>query len=414
MRHKILLSLVITAFFAGNITAQKSRTFAVTGDIKGSALWGFVRELNTSNSSLLQNIYPAPQKTFALYDALTKQPVKETVSNNFMVNAFGAEQSIPDLIAALAYDGVYNRLYFTYMHGNDLRYIDLNNANPRIYVVKNQPLKNFVSSITTEEDNITRMTFASDGYGYAITNNGNHVMRFSSGQKIAIKDIGSLSDGANNGNNSVHSACASFGGDIVGDAFGNLYLVTQRANVFKINLSTLVADFAGTIKNLPADYTVNGVSVDENNNLIIACATKADDYYSVNIASLAATKIPKNETQVFNASDLASSNLLYQDKVNDKAKAVEIKGNSIISIYPNPVTTRSFDIQFGTIAKGNYVITLSDAAGNPVLTRTLNLISGQTEKINLPVSITQGMYLISIVSKEANTILYNDKIIIGR
>lgn len=414
MRHKILLSLVITAFFAGTVTAQKSRTFAVTGDIKGSALWGFVRELNTSNSSLLQNIYPAPQKTFALYDALTKQPVKETVSNNFMVNAFGAEQTIPDLIAALAYDGVYNRLYFTYMHANDLRYIDLNSSTPRIFVVKNQPLKNFVSSITTEEDNITRMTFASDGYGYAITNNGNHVMRFSSGQKIAIKDMGSLSDGANNGNNSVHSACASFGGDIVGDAFGNLYLVTQRANVFKINLSTLVADFAGTIKNLPADYTVNGVSVDENNNLIIACATKADDYYSVNIASLAATKIPKNETQVYNASDLASSNLLYQDKVNDKAKAVEIKGNSIISIFPNPVTTRSFDIQFGTIAKGNYVITLSDAAGNPVLTRTLNLISGQTEKINLPVSITQGMYLISIVSKEANTILYNDKIIIGR
>ena len=111
---------------------------------------------------------------------------------------------------------------------------------------------------------------------------------------------------------------------------------------------------------------------------------------------------------------MASSNLLYQDKVNDKAKAVEIKGNSIVSIYPNPVTTRSFDIQFGTIAKGNYVITLSDAAGNPVVTRTLNLISGQTEKINLPVSITQGMYMITIVSKDANTILYNDKIIIGR
>ena len=412
MIHKILLPLLFLALSANILKAQKNRTFAVTGDVKGSAQWGFVRELNITNSSVLQNIYPASQKIFVVYDALSKQPIKETPGATFVVNTFGSEQPMQDLIAALAYDGVYNRLYFTYMHGNELRYIDMNIADPRIYVVKNQPLKNFISSTTGEEDNITRMTFAADGYGYAITNNGNHVIRFTTGQKIVIKDLGSLTDGASNGNNSVHSPCASFGGDIIGDAFGNLYLVTQRANVFKININSLVADYIGTIQNLPQDYTVNGVSVDEANNLIVACATKADTYYSVNIASLAAAALPKKEDQVYNASDLACNHLLYQE--SDKVKAVEIKGNSLITIYPNPVTTRSFDIQFGNVVKGNYTVTLSDAAGNPIMKKEMNIVAGQTEKINLTTSVTQGLYMISIVNKDVNTILYNDKIIIGR
>ncbi len=412
MRSKFLLPLVITTLTTTTINAQKSRTFCVTGDVKGSVQWGFVRELNTANSNILNNIYPAPQKNFALYDALTKQPTKETQAAMFYANVFGSEQPIQDLVAALAYDKVYNRLYFTYMHGNDLRYIDLNLAEPRIYVVKDQPLKNFISSTTTEEDNITRMTFASDGYGYAITNNGQHLIRFSSGQKIQIKDLGSLTDGANNGNNSVHSACASYGGDVIGDAFGNLYLVTQKANVFKIGINSLVADFVGTIKGLPQDYTVNGVSVDDANNLVVACASKADSYYAVNIASLTATAMPKSEEQVYNASDLACGNLLYQS--SDKVKAVEIKGNSSVTIYPNPVTTRSFDIQFGNIPKGNYSVTLLDGAGKPVLTKSLNIIGGQTEKVILPAGVSQGLYMISIINKDLNTVLYNDKVVIGQ
>ena len=98
------------------------------------------------------------------------------------------------LSAASAYDARQNRLYFINLFGSELQYIDLNQRELKIYHVQNQKVKQFVSQ-AGEADNITRMTFGSDGYGYALTNNGNHLIRFSTGKNISITDLGSLTDG---------------------------------------------------------------------------------------------------------------------------------------------------------------------------------------------------------------------------
>ena len=77
------------------------------------------------------------------------------------------------------------------------------------------------------------MVIASDGNGYALTNDANHLIRFTTGKNPVITDLGALSDDASNANFSVHSR-KGYGGDMIADASGNLYLLTANRNVFKI------------------------------------------------------------------------------------------------------------------------------------------------------------------------------------
>jgi signal transduction histidine kinase len=139
------------------------------------------------------------------------------------------------------------------MKGSELMYFDLASEEANV-VVDDNP--SFNTGNKFEEGNvITRMAFASDGYGYAITNDGKNMIRFTTDQKPSISNLGELIDGKKNGTMSVHSQCSSWGGDMVGDTYGNLYMVTYRNHLFKINPKTRITDYLGPIKGLPAEFT---------------------------------------------------------------------------------------------------------------------------------------------------------------
>jgi hypothetical protein len=382
--------------------AQSKHMFAVTAKDKGCTHWTYIKEIDVNNSTLTRSIYSS-EGTPHTYDAFTGQ---EFFQRN-------DEIALHDSIAAMAYDQKYNRLYFTPMHGTDLRYIDLSASPAKLYVVRNQQLKQFVSH-TGQEDVITRMTFASDGYGYALTNNGNHLIRFATGEKIIIQDLGSLKDGKNNGNNSVHSYPQNWGGDIVADAFGKLYLITQIGNVYQIDPKTTVTDFLGAVKNIPPDFTINGAAVDANNNITISSAVKADQYYHFNLSTFEATPVNKSDPNVYNASDLSSANLLYEDYATKKDLMPEVKANPQISVYPNPVTYGNFNILFSNITNGDYLIELLDISGSRIFTRIINATSGKTEKIYLPANINSGEFILRVISMKEKNKIYTDKIIVAK
>jgi len=382
--------------------AQSNHMFAVTAKDKGGTHWSYVKEIDVNNSILSRNIYSS-EGTLPAYDAFTGQEFFQRSD----------EIALHDSIAAMAYDRRYNRLYFTPMHGTDLRYIDLNASPAKLYVVRNQQLKQFTSK-PGQEDIITRMTFASDGNGYALTNDGNHLVRFTTGEKIIIQDLGSLKDGKDNGDNSVHNFPQNWGGDMVADVFGKLFLITQIGNVYRIDPKTGVADFLGTIKNIPADFTINGAAVDANNNVIISSAVKTDQYYHFNLSTLEATPVNKGEANVYNASDLSSANLLNEASATKKDLIPEVKVNKQISVYPNPVTFGNFSILFSNIPNGNYLIELLNASGSRILTKNLNAVSGQREKIYLPANITSGEFFLRVISLKEKNKIYTDKIIVAK
>ncbi len=415
MKLKILPSVAFLALVSTLSIAQTQKIFAVTGKTKGDLTWNFVRELNMQTAGVEKNIFPVAQQTL-YYDALTRLPISAQniihPTTNIM-QGIDLDAPVPDVVAAIAYDAKFNRLYYTYMHGTDLRYIDLNGSQPKQYVVRHASLKPFTTE-PGEEDVITRMTFAPDGYGYALTNNSKHLIRFSSGEKIVITDMGSLTDGKKNGNMSVHTLCTSYGGDMLSDAYGNLYLFSQKGNIFKINSTSKVADYIGEIKGLPASFTVNGVASDNNNNIILSCATSVEGYYMVNMKTLNAEKMPSKENEVYNASDLASESFLYQKQAPVKTVTSEVLGNEFVTISPNPVTGRSFELKFNNIPAGNYSIEILDAAGSALYKKQVNVISDQTEKIMLPSIIRSGIFNLKVISKDVAANIYTNKIVVGR
>ena len=183
----------------------------------------------------------------------------------------------------------------------------------------------------------------------------------------------------------------------------------MKGNVFKINPQTMAADNLGAIKNLPQDYTINGAAVNAEGKIVVSCASKIDHYYAVDASTWEAVVLPKQQQEVFNASDLASSHVLYESAAS--AKNVSVSGNSVVTVYPNPVVSRTVTVSFDKFAGSNHTIQLVDAAGHNILSKVVNANSGTNTQIILPSSVRSGMYILKVIDN-AGKEQYAGKIIV--
>src|SRR5436189_2828650 len=99
-------------------------------------------------------------------------------------------------VAAMAYDKKNNRLYFTPMFIDQLRYVDLKTM--KVFYVTDLAFTGMPQKSSDQGNVVTRMVIASDGNGYAMTNDGAHLIRFTTGKKLAIADLGALVDDPSN------------------------------------------------------------------------------------------------------------------------------------------------------------------------------------------------------------------------
>jgi hypothetical protein len=330
--------------------------------------------------------------------------------------------------AAMAYDKKHERLYYTPMGINQLRYIDL--KSNKIYYFEDEPFGT-VKGMGDQSNQITRMVIASDGNGYALTNDGNHLIRFTTGKKPTITDLGSLSDDAKNGNISVHNA-GGFGGDMIADASENLYLVTANRNVFKFPIESKVATHMGTIKGLPRGFSTNGAMVEEGSKVIVASSESTVGYYRFDLTTMQAEQV-SSEGNVFNASDLANGNLAFAKKKKEKkeeeqvvteepkqtitqeetarTRKPEVFNENSISVYPNPVTNGAVKVSFNDLPAGKYQVQLLDLSGKLISAQEVNINNKmQVENFNLP-DVAKGSYLIKVVS-EPNKVSVTNKLVV--
>jgi hypothetical protein len=328
--------------------------------------------------------------------------------------------------AACAYDKKHDRLYYTPMGINQLRYIDL--KSNKIYYFEDEPF-GVVKGTYDSPNQITRMVIASDGEGYALTNDGNHLIRFTTGKKPTITDLGALADDPNS-KISVHSTGG--GGDMVADASNNLYLVSANRGVYKISIETKVATYMGNIKGLPKGFSTNGAMVEEGSKVIIASSESTVGYYRFDLTTLQAEKV-SSSPDVFNASDLANGNLAFtKKKKKDKEEEVvaeevkpevteeiatrpvpteEARNNGIL-VYPNPVTNGTFKLSFADQPAGKYQVQVIDLAGKLISSREVNINNKiQIEEFRLPELLAGGNYLVKITS-ELNKVNITNKLVV--
>ena len=398
------------------LTAQQADRFAyaVTDVQQGGANWSYLRKINLQNGEYSQVLLSGNDASLLAYNATTRKQFETPLQDS----RFGtyANAAFATGVAAMAYDKKNNRLYYTPMFIDQLRYIDLKTM--KVFYVTDQAFTGKPVKSSDQGNIVTRMVIASDGYGYAMTNDATQLIRFTVGKKLSITDLGTIADDQANKGVSIHNSCSSYGGDIIADDAGNLFVFSARNQVFKINLDTKVATHLGSISGLPNGFTVNGAAVTNDNKVLVSSAMLASSYYTVDMKSLTATPYTITGT-VWQSSDLANGNLLNTG-TQAKGNTVELisrntepnSGDGKIAIYPNPVTNNQFAIQFNELEAGQYTIQVTDVMGRQVLQQIVSVAGEkQTQTVRLNSSSSKGVYLVK-VTDHANRSVYNTKIVV--
>lgn len=449
----VMISFVTIVFAQKRKKAEQPLTgYAITAAEKGGRSWKEVRLVNITTGEEIRSIYQSKQEIEALNArtgnpivkkdmTVAKAPVKKIVNlDQELAVANGSNVRVKTVVinnnsnqydkpfatnsAAMAYDKKHERLYYTPMGINQLRYIDL--KSNKIYYFENESF-GAVSGPGDGANQITRMVIASDGNGYALTNDGDHLIRFTTGKDPVITDLGALTDDASNTNNSVHSH-KGYGGDMIADASKNLYLLTANRNVFKISIESKVASYMGSIKGLPEGFSTNGAMVEEGSKVIVASSESAIGYYRFDLTTMQAEKV-STTASVFNASDLANERLAFAKNKKNKKNAEEPKPqltedvtkklplqnvivNNGISVYPNPVTNGLVKVTFTDQPAGRYSLELIDITGKLIQSKEINVNSSMhIEEVRIPKSVSGGNYLLKINGMNNNVSVANKLVV---
>jgi len=463
MKRKTLLVFAGMSVFISASRAQVApeviKGFAITSAEKGGRSWKEVRMINVQSGEEMQSVFgakstikplnartkrpvvsllqasantplemrlsaaPVARKVVNLDDELEERKVKGAVR---VVRAVSVKKEDPLLpfatnSAAMAYDEKHNRLYFTPMGINQLRYIDLKSG--KVYYFENEAFGN-VANFSDVKNQITRMVIASDGNGYALSNDAQHLLRFTTGKKPVISDLGPVIQ-SEPGKVKIGT---QYGGDMVADASGNLYLISAHRNVFKINIESKAAEYLGTITGLPKGYSTNGAMVEGGSKVIVCSSESTEGYYRFDLNTLKAEKISTGAS-VFNASDLANGVLAFEKKKKKNEKPAieeessmaketsaektvrEPQNQNSIRVYPNPVTDGRVKISLSDHPAGKYQIQVMDMAGKMIANRAFAVnYKNQLEELSLP-DVAKGSYVIKIVN-EAGEVRSTEKIVV--
>ena len=397
-------------------SAQQTDRFAyAVTDVQPQGVnWNFLRKLNLQTGEYSEVLLSGNDASFLANDAATKKQFATPLSDQRYGNTINA--AFATGVAAMAYDKRNNRIYYTPMLIDQLRYIDLKTM--KVFYVTDQVFTGKSQKSSDQGNIVTRMVIADDGNGYAMTNDATQLIRFTTGKKLTITDLGTVVDDQANKGLSVHNSCSSFGGDIIADDNGNLYIFSARNNVFKLNIESKVATYLGAITGLPAGFTVNGAAVNEENKIIVTSAVQANSLFSVDAKTLVATACKAGST-VWQASDLANSNLLVSANKQKQTTIDVVSRNLVpnsadgkINIFPNPVTNNQFVIQFNQLEAGDYTVQVTDVTGRQVKQQAVN-ISGdkQAQTIKLNPSNSKGIYLVK-VTDQASKAVFSTKVMV--
>jgi len=411
-------TIAILCFMSCFAVAQQSskKTYIISSNSASPLSYNHITSLDINGGKSLEDLYSTDKK-YSKRNTDRKSYEKNDQDEDQLKTPTGGS------IAASAYDAKTNRLFYIPLQLSELRYMDLKESSPCFTYLENQSI-NLLHNKDDVANQITRMTIGSDGTGYALSNDGEHLIKFTTQGTPVIQDLGVLIDNPKNPV-MVRSSCTSWGGDIVGCTDGSLYLVTVRNHVFKISLPSKKCDYIGLIKNLPEEFTSNGASVDENGELMISCGTSLgknfSPVYKVSFPDLSATPV-KSLAGIGNISDMASSNLLFQKAgktvetgVVAFSQTTETSEDNLpnFTIFPNPVSRGKFQIRTSNLKeRGDYKMILMDVNGKAIMEGKMTLgLKTNVNTFNFPSQHAKGVYFVQIADIFNRTV-YSQQLIV--
>ena len=234
-----------------------------------------------------------------------------------------------------------------------------------------------------------RMATTPDGSVYALNNAGSDLLKIDATNNT-VTSLGEVK-GFSAIFAQFEDSRVSYGGDMIADANGNLYVITARGHIVKIDMNSISAVYVGQIYNLPEQFTTNGAAVLKNNKIMLA-SSQPNDFYVVDIDNFKAEHYAANTLPVY---DLASKYFLKSAPANGII-------NASITIIPTIVRENYFNVTSATDLQGNSTINIYSADGKLMQSQTKQIVSGiNTVSIG---KVPQGIYLVKILDSNGNAV----------
>lgn len=386
---KKFLLPVVFAFSAIQTNAQE--IFAITGKQVPQIVFNDLRALDLNKGTSGEIFFTAESSS---------KIFSQTLQANFEEIKNSASNAQTPSMASLAFDKTNNSLVFVPMFSSNV-YV-MNMRTKQITLVENNAVKSVQCNV---DSHITRMAATKDGSIYAMSNSGSQLIKISSDNgRYSVQDLGAIKDISASTEMSLSKMVTGYGGDMIADADGNLYVFSAFNNVFKIDVRNLTSEFMGTISGLPEKYTVNGAAVNLDGNVIVGNA-RGEGLYEINFKTLESKVIAGDfKMPIY---DLASPYFL-----NDNTTSTTTNVYTGIEIYPTKVNQQFFNIKINNEkVKGNFKVELADYIGNKLMKQNINVVRNNSEfKINLN-KYNAGVYIVNLSDTNGNTI-YSTKIVI--
>lgn len=366
-KHVLLSALLLTGSF---LTAQEIT--AVVGKTKGKIQFEDFRTIPTDQ---------APGSEILL----SKSDLIQFESKRLLANQIC---NCGNYIAAMT-QSLDGQVFYLPMQGKQVVKVNANSKTGTLLDIPNAKL-----SPKDQSTFHARMTTTPDGNMYALNNEGTELLRIS--PNGSIQNLGGIP---------AFSAWAKqlgvetsiYGGDMIADAFGNIYVLAASRHVFKINPNNLRTDYIGEIKGLPEKYTVNGAAVDKNGKVLIGTSSLEQGIYSVDMETLEATYLMNYPMAIY---DLASTNFLRQSEMDE---LVNLSSN--YSLYPTIVKNSQLNIVSHANDKTILEVSIWDLNQKKVFSNNLKLQSMGEFQVHLKGNLQPGIYVLKAVNQDGQEVI---------
>jgi uncharacterized repeat protein (TIGR01451 family) len=250
--------------------------------------------------------------------------------------------------------------------------------------------------------NINRMTFAADGYGYALTANALDLIRFSIDPSTSLPVISPLGALVNDANNGANDVLAETGGDIFSDASGKLYLIPNSGKLYRIDPATRVAVYLGTISGMPAGG-VNAVAVkglyesigsDWDYLPYVFIGGAYQNVYKVDLSTMTATSIIGSTSNVWKTGDYTSCALpIYESAIKASKAFTDLNGGFVMAGDPIEYTievTNTGNINAGGVKLSDVIPAYSHYTANST---TVNGVAVADIGGLMPFAVSGGQFI---------------------
>lgn len=239
-----------------------------------------------------------------------------------------------------------------------------------------------------------RMTTTPDGYMYALNNSGTEFLKISASG--SIQNLGAINQFASKAKE-LGAETAVYGGDMVADAFGNIYVISASSHVFKINPNKLSSEYLGQIQGLPAGYTVNGAAVERDGSVLLGTTSKNNSLYSLNMETLEATYKADYALAIY---DLSSPYFLRQSEADQLSEL-----SSGYSLYPTVVKNSQLNIVSNNDIKTVLTVSIWNLNNKQVYTNKVSVKSIGDYQLKLNGSLLPGIYVLKAVNQEGKEVI---------